>query len=60
MRMNRERDILKTCTHFNCECGFTNQVARFGADDVNSQNKICIGIGDDFYEAIGLHHRNRQ
>lgn len=50
--MDSQCDILKRCTHFDCETKLGNQVGSFDTCDVSTQNKTCFFVSNDFHEAV--------
>ena len=59
MRMNRQADIGRVGTHFDCQRHFGNQIAGAGADNTGAQNSTSLLIKQQFGEAVIAIERQR-
>ena len=54
MNMAGSREVLATCSKRDCGGGFVNQIAGMWANDVNSENAVRFGVGEDLHTALQL------
>ena len=48
------RDVLGRSAELHSHSGFRDHVAGVGADDVDAEHPVGLGVGQDFDEAVGL------
>ena len=48
------RDVLGGCAEFHGDRSLLDHVAGVGANDVDAEHAIGLGVGEDFDEAVGL------